>query len=85
VSDGRGPWIDRTPTFHKRKAERISPGKKYKVIGKVTNNKGERVWCFEIPQPEVKDNPFGSGWFNIDEYFITLEEERSMKIDEILT
>lgn len=92
-------YIDRTPTVNKRhrsvakrytgsgykKTERISPGKKYKVISKTTNNKGKRVWLFEIPQPDDKDNPIGSGSFDIDEFFITPEEEREIKIDEIFS
>ena len=45
---------------------------------------GERYWSFEIPQPEIKEYPIGSGFFDIDEYFITPEEERQNKIDQVL-
>ena len=64
--------------------ERISVGKKYKVLNQYTRYDGVRYWLFEIPQPEIKENPIGSGSFDIDEYFVTPEEERDLRIQEIL-
>ena len=78
-------WVDQSGRYPRRNSERISIGKRYKVLNNTnTNSRGERVWCFEIPQPEIKENPIGSGSFNIDEYFITPEEERDIKINQIV-
>lgn len=75
-------------TCKKEYKDRIMVGKKYKVILKKTFKggirDGERYWLFEIPQPEIKENPVGSGWFDIDEYFETPEEERENKINQVL-
>jgi hypothetical protein len=90
-------WIDNRG-YNPRNRERISVGKRYKVLSQYTDKGGRRTWCFEIPQPEVKqlffgvksffpiipENPIGSGWFDIDEHFITPEEERELKINQII-
>jgi hypothetical protein len=69
---------------HEAGHERISVGKRYKVLNQSIKNNGVRYWLFEIPQPEIWENPIGSGWFEIDEFFITPEEERDLKINQIL-
>ena len=65
--------------------KRIEVGKKYKVIHQKTikggTRDGARYWCFEIPEP---NNKIGSGWFDIDEYFLTPEEERDLKISQLV-
>ncbi len=75
-------------TCKKEFKDRIMVGKKYKVMYQQTlkggTRDGERYWSFEIPQPEIKEYPIGSGFFDIDEYFITPEEERQNKIDQVL-
>jgi hypothetical protein len=65
-------WIDKSTGII-----RIREGVLYQVLNKHTKPNGERYWLFDL-------SPFGSGHFDIGEYFETPEEVRDKKLNELL-
>lgn len=64
---------------------RIKEGEYYEVLKQYTKPTGifpgGRYWLFKVPN---RDGSIGSGHFLIDEYFVTPEEVRENKINNIL-
>lgn len=71
-------WLTCKKTYFISNYYQLIIGKKYKVLTKSKFN-DKRYWFFEV-DAEAKLGQY----FIVDEYFITPEEERNSKINQLL-